>query len=219
MLSFLSQHPSLRVAAAILACALAAPVLADEISLDYDDYYERLETLKPFQHLTIAVRAVNEDTHAPCATSQVYLKTRKGTELLPSSDNGIVALQAKTDLYDNRTKVIAKTTENCDFVLEVGQKAPESTGMTYSELMVAVPEFRTLLESNSSMFSSQTLNGISLHYPKAAPGSITIHAKAGEQTYTSQNGKLDLPVNDELLKENPSVTLSALPEQILPLAQ
>lgn len=208
--------PVVRRLACLLALLAALPAAARDVKLDYERYFEQLEIVKPFTYLSIAVRLLDDDG-APCQAQRVYLFTRQGTESLSFGRYSSVELPANPAWVENKARIIAQTEQDCEFHLDIAQRAPKTTELPYSELMAGLPEFRQLMERDAGLFSSPELSGIRLVYPGAQPATLTIKAKAGERSVSAAEGMLDLPVDETLLSENPTVVLSVLPDRILPL--
>lgn len=209
-----------RSACAALLCLLLSPLAsASEAKLAYDDYVDNVKKLNGYQHLEVAVRLLDEETKLPCTASQIYVKSRLGTELVSTETSGRVQLKYEPSWYDQNRTIIARTEGECELVMEVRQKLLPSTMLSYRELMVAIPEFRRLAESDSGLFNRPGVRGLILVFRDNPTATLVAQTKAGDRTFRAQAGLLELPLDVQLLQEDPALTLSALPDRIIPLPE
>lgn len=193
-----------------------APSAWAELSLDYDEYYERVQDLSEYPHLVLRVDVRDEDSGQPCAIDSVYLKLRSGTELLPQQAQGRLELPFREDWYDKGARILAKTAGGCEYSLELVQKTPAATELSYAELMAGLAEFRKLHAADAGLFSSPNLLGLRLRFVGEAKAELILHAQAGDKILVARDGWIDVPADEALLKEDPKLSLSTLPERILP---
>ncbi|MBI2381070.1 MAG: DUF2987 domain-containing protein [Gammaproteobacteria bacterium] len=207
-----------RAVLSLMGLLLAGTAQA-EIRIDYDDYYERVQDIKEYKALAIQTAIRDEDSGQACAIASVYVKNKQGTELLPQASPLHLALPVKEAWYDKGSKVIVKAPGNCEFTTELVQAALAATELDYRQLFAGLGDFRRLAEANSGLFSSTVIKGLRLGFPTGAKGQLTIHAKAGDKILVAQEGWLEVTEDAALGAENPTVSLSVLPERILPLAE
>jgi len=102
--------------------------------------------------------------------------------------------------------------EKMSLGFDIGAVLPETTQWNYAAVMGAVPQSNAAIGKVAGALSMFVPTMTSVIFKFDKPAQLTIKARSGDQRYASDaRHHLRLPLDKELLKENPHVVLSERP--------
>lgn len=224
---------------------LAAPALADDApraSLPYSvlqDYQQRLDGLKDLDQLTVS--ASIGSTQAGVKPSDITLSAKLASGQvvgIPVDAQGRLTLPASPELQAENPLFVSnqpKGTLQLNFKFDI--KTPTATTARYADLMAGARQFNQAMRRQgvmASMFGPKA-RGLLIAFGSGAH-TLTLHTAKGDQVLksgalaeaqahlkalklTDDSGKgtfIYVPLDDDLLDENPPTTFDVLPTGVVP---
>jgi hypothetical protein len=207
-----------------LLLLLALPFGASAAEREWIPYKKLVETLRldkayalpAAERDKVLVYAMFTPVNKAIAPADVHLTVVDGAQRqpLPLDARGRTLLvpNAKWLADDARIWTSMPTGEKVSIGFDLSAALPEGTQWNYSTVMGSVPQANALIGKVAGMMSMfvPTMKSVIFKFDK--PAQLTIRTKAGDKRYAS-DGKhhVRLAFNEELLRENPVVSLSERP--------
>ncbi|MFY2763916.1 DUF2987 domain-containing protein [Arenimonas sp. MALMAid1274] len=207
---------SLELASLMLMLALC-PLLAQakEQRLSY------AKELKPLLALTdpqfdrmqglVLLRQVDSSRACPGAT--VRLVERGRTRQLAIAADGRVDVPLAQGLADRGAQLWLQKPDSappCQLFANVTAKLPAGLEWRYRDLVVLNRQLQAFLKRSAgglSLFAPE-LRGLLIRFDGDRSARLTLHAASGDIVLPATRGELRLPMDEQLAKENPAVSLS-----------
>lgn len=213
------------LAALVAAMCLAQPVAAENARLPYRLLYTAEMTRANLNrsHTNLVVVLTMKSTQASVKRSdlEVYIDSKSGKLPIEISPTGQFRLPFQEDLMAENPWVIVnqpKGTMKLDW--EVALLPGRLTNsLHYARLMGPVRESEQVQEEIRRSFANgprQMVTGLKLTFPSGPrPATIVIHARDGARNLAANaQQEIVLPLNADLLEEDPAMTLSDIPAAV-----
>jgi hypothetical protein len=215
---------------AAVACAgLAAQAHAafDRPWMKYSEIaelFEKFDSVDPERRANLVFRvkaAAMNDSLQP-ADIALTLDSKKGRTALPLDAKGVISFPVDASLRDEdpMIRIATPTLTKVALIIDVLIKLPpQTTSFKYADAMTLVKHAGEGMRKHAGIWALFMPKPDGLEF-EFAPGqqatAQTIPAAPERVWNTNAEGKLVIPLNDELAKANPQIVLSALPAQARP---
>jgi hypothetical protein len=99
--------------------------------------------------------------------------------------------------------------------LELGPRLPTERSFGYADLMRSVEQANRAIKSAAGFFSfaAPKMKGVVLQFPAGGPpATVRLGDTDGRVLSADASGRIELPLDPQLLARNPAVLLSTLPQ-------
>lgn len=210
--------------AVLLPLLLALPLAAAADEREWMPYQKLVETIKldrfhalpPAQRDKVLLYALLKPVNKAIPQADVKLSVvhAGGRQPLPLDARGraLIVPNAKWLAEDAKVWTTLPKGEKMSLGFDLGAVLPESLQWNYASVMGSLPQANAAIGKVAGAFSLFVPKMKSVVFKFDKPAQMTIRAKGGEKRYASDaSHQIRLQGDDQLLAENPPVTLSARP--------
>ena len=187
------------------------------------ELFEKFHSLDPERRANLVFRvkaAAMNDSLKPSEIALV-LDSKSGRVDLPLDSKGVIGFPLKPALRDEDPMIYVSTPTLTKVVLliDVLIKVPAQQSFRYADMMTWVKRAGDGVKKHAGIWAlfMPKPDGLELEYEVGQTATAQAAPAAPERVWTANaNGKLVIPLTDELAKENPQIVLSSAPARARP---
>lgn len=200
----------------LLACLLAGPVLAGPAAafeVPYKDFYDELKRFEPrpgTERLALrsSLRAKDRDTEL--GPVEMRILTADGPQTVPVDKENAFTLPMNPAWVEEGARIeLNQDPERFEIRVQVGMKLDDPTRFSYADVVAAFGQFDAVIGKEAGFFAFAVPSAKVLRVQCGVGCTATLAGPKGESTIAADDrGRVNIPKERRLLKENPTITLS-----------
>ena len=198
------------ISLAFITSLLAPAVQAQELTLNYDDFFNRIKNSKKEQYVNtkLGVFLNNSQTEKHCQISEAFINFEGALTQVEIGPDNELLLPFNKQLRDDKAKleVLVTDPQRCDMAFQIMSATPATTHYSTAEIVKQIDEFDAFLGNMAGYFGRLNLPAtIGVQFVFAEPASAYL---ANGETFKTA-AKISLSQDEILAQKISGISFTA----------